>query len=292
MATSLYAISVANWEDADKALSDGLSLSEHVRDKRSWGEFAFARAVVLCHRAEFAHLAPWSARMRHAADRADDVQRSAHALMTDVWLCLRQGRFADALERLNEAIDLLAGRHAEADEIHAYGILALARLRCGDRTGARSAGATALGLISRSQPTTMYTIEGYACLAEMYLSLWAGGDVVAARSARKACAALTQLARVFPIARPRALLCAGMAAERSGNRRRAATAWRRSLANAERLAMPYESARIHRSIGHSIAMDDPARDEHLSRACAIFAEIGATYELATTRESMSAFHPG
>jgi len=41
-----------------------------------------------------------------------------------------------------------------------------------------------------------------------------------------------------------------------------------------------------------LTVDDPARDEHLSRACAIFAEIGATYELATTRESMSAFHPG
>ena len=287
MATSLYAISVANWEDADKALAEGLSLSEHMLDQRSWGEFAFARAVVLCHRAEFAHLAPWSARMRQAADKSDDVQRSAHALMTDVWLCLPQGRFADALERLNAAIELLAGRHAEADEIHAYGILALARLRCGDRTGARSAGATAMGLISRSQPTTMYTLEGYACLAEMYLSLWAGGDVVAARSARKACAALTQLARVFPIARPRALLCAGMAAERSGNKRRAAAAWRRSLATAERLAMPYERARTHRSIGRSLAMDDPARDEHLSRACAIFADIGATHELATTRESMN-----
>jgi tetratricopeptide (TPR) repeat protein len=191
-----------------------------------------------------------------------------------------------AVTRLQQATELLTERGSRADEILAYGLLALAYLRRQDEEHARLAAQRAASLIAQSQPVAIHILEGYAAVAEVHLSLWAAGDHTAVRPARQACAALRRFARPFPFARPRAWLCRGQAAYLTGQRRRALAAWRKSLATAERLAMPYEQGRAHYELGRHLPAGHPARQSHLSRACKIFADIGASYELAHAQAAM------
>jgi hypothetical protein len=103
----------------------------------------------------------------------------------------------------------------------------------------------------------------------------------------RACAALRQYARAFPIARPGAWLYQGLRAHRSGHHRRALAAWRKSLITAERLAMPCEQGRAHYQIGRHLPAGHPAQQAHLTRAGQIFTDIGALYELGQVQAAMS-----
>jgi hypothetical protein len=70
-----------------------------------------------------------------------------------------------------------------------------------------------------------------------------------------------------------------------GRHRQARTRWRRALAVARRLEMPYETARAHAELGRHMPDDTAARPEHLARAAAIFEQLGSTWELAMVRAS-------
>jgi tetratricopeptide (TPR) repeat protein len=280
-------ISVANWTAAREALTEGLRIAQQLGDQRRWNELAVMQAQVLYHQGEFGRLAEWSAEMAAMARHTDDPHRKAHVLLVEAWYLLPQGQMDAAVPRLQEASELLEGRGSRADEILTDGVLALACLRRHDEERARLAARRATRLIAQAQPGAVHIFEGYACAAEVYLSLWEAGDHAAARPARQACTALRQYARAFPIARPRAWLWQGLGARLSGHHRRGLAAWDKSLATAERLAMPCEQGRAHYQIGRHLPAGHPARQAHLTRAGEIFAEIGASYELAHVQAAMS-----
>jgi eukaryotic-like serine/threonine-protein kinase len=50
--------------------------------------------------------------------------------------------------------------------------------------------------------------------------------------------------------------------------------------------MPYDQARLHYEIGRHLPTDDPARGKHLEHACALFEQMGATYDLARAAEAL------
>lgn len=54
----------------------------------------------------------------------------------------------------------------------------------------------------------------------------------------------------------------------------------RRLAAAEHVAMRYETGRAHYEIGRHLPAGDPNRKLHLTRACEIFSELGAGYDLS------------
>jgi tetratricopeptide (TPR) repeat protein len=238
-------------------------------------------------RGEFGRMAGWQAEMQRMASQSDDPQRKAHVILTRAWYLLPQGRVDVAVEELQAATKLLEGRGARADEIVIYGMLALAHLRRHDQEQARLAAQRAASLIAESRPAAAYLLEGHAGVTEVYLNLWIAGDHAAARPARQARAAMRRFARTFPTARPRAWLYQGLAAHHAGRHRRALAAWHRSLKAAERLAMPYEQGRAHYELGRHLPPGHPARRAHLSRACEVFAEVGASYELAHARAALS-----
>jgi len=285
--TGAFDISVGNWTAAREAFTGGLRIAQHLGDQRRWNELAIIQAQVLYHQGEFSRLAEWSAEMSAMASHADDPHRKAHVLLVEAWFLLPQGQTDAAVPRLHEATELLAGRGSRSDEILADGVLALAYLRRRDQERARLTARRAARLIAQAQPTAVHIFEGYAGVAEVYLSLWEAGDPAAARPARQACAALRQYARAIQIARPRAWLWQGLRAHLSGHHRRALKAWDKSLAAAERLAMPCEQGRAHYQIGRHLPAAHPSRLAHLTRAGEIFADIGALHELAQVQAAMS-----
>jgi tetratricopeptide (TPR) repeat protein len=263
-----------------------LGIAERLGDQRRWGELAAGRAVALYFQGQFARLVGWEAEMSRMASHADDPQRHAHVILARIWYLMPQGRTDLAIKELQEATRLLAGRGSRTDEIIIYGVLALAHWRRQEEEQARRAAQQAASLIAQSRPTAAYILEGYAGVTELYLDLWMAGDQTAARPAQQARAALRRFARTFLTARPRAWLYEGLAAHHLGRRRRAIAAWHKSLRTAERLAMPYEQGRAHYELGRHLPSGHPARPAHLRRACELFADIGATYELTQVQAAM------
>jgi class 3 adenylate cyclase/tetratricopeptide (TPR) repeat protein len=287
LTTSAYDLSVGRLSAACAALTEGLTIAQDLGDQRRWAEVAALLAQVFYHQGELGRLATLSAEMRTMASHADDAQRKAHALLIEAWHLLPEGRLDAAVAGLGEAARLLQRQGSRADEILAHGMLGLAHLRRQDQERARMAADQAANLIARSKPIAVSILEGYAGVTEVYLSLWAAGDRSARRPARQACATFRRYARALPIARPRAWLFQGLAAHLTGRQRRAAAAWRKSLALAERMALPYEQGRALYEIGRHTPTGLPGRQASLARAAEIFEDIGATYELAQVQAAIA-----
>jgi len=180
------------------------------------------------------------------------------------------------------------------DEIMIHGILAQVHLRMGEAERARQAAEITLRHINAElAPSTFYSFEGYAGVPDVYLSLLeaflngehsSGTQASLRKLARQACKGLRGYARVFPIARPRALICQGLYGWLRGNPRQAHKTWRKAQARAENLAMPYEQGLAHYEIGRHLPVDDPGRGEHLSRAVDIFSRLDAAWDLDRARQ--------
>jgi class 3 adenylate cyclase/tetratricopeptide (TPR) repeat protein len=287
LTTSAYDLSVGHLSAAAAALTEGLTIAQDLGDQRRWAEVAALLAQVFYHQGELGRLATLSAEMRTMARHADDAQRKAHALLIEAWHLLPTGRLDAAVAGLGEAARLLQGQGSRVDEILAHGMLGLAHLRRQDQERARMAADQAAHLIARSKPIAVSILEGYAGVTEVYLSLWAAGDPSARRPAHQACATFRRYARALPIARPRAWLFQGLAAHLTGRQRHAEAAWQKSLALAERMALPYEQGRALYELGRYIQAGLPARQALLSRAAKIFEDIGAAYELGEVQTAMA-----
>jgi hypothetical protein len=123
---------------------------------------------------------------------------------------------------------------------------------------------------------------------DVLLALLEDGDAHSHRPAvmeniRGVLRAARRYARLFPIGRPEVLLASGNLEWHLGRRRTAIKRWRRAIAEAARLEMPYETARAHMEIGRHLAPDTSERWRHLSDAVAIFDRLGCVWELARVR---------
>jgi hypothetical protein len=96
-----------------------------------------------------------------------------------------------------------------------------------------------------------------------------------------------RFAQVFPIGQPRAWLWRGLCDWLSGEPDKARTAWQKSLAAAERLAMPYEQGLAHYQIGLHLPLDAAARRDHLNRAADIFTQLDTAYDFGRVQKALA-----
>jgi hypothetical protein len=163
----------------------------------------------------------------------------------------------------------------------------LVHLRRDEPELAQAAADKAITLAAQTSPISYLSLPGYAGVVETCLSLNPVKDTQAKSNARRACKALQGYARVFPVGQARTYLWRGVSEWLSGRPRRAQKLWTKSLAAAERLAMPYEQGLVHYEIGRRLPLDDPARPEHLTHACEIFTRLEATYDLERAQEALA-----
>ncbi len=104
--------------------------------------------------------------------------------------------------------------------------------------------------------------------------------------AGRACRAALKWGKMLRPGMPEALRLQGRYAWLRGNTVRAQSWWQRSLAEAERLRMPYELGLTHLEIGQRLG--DLA---HLKKAEAILAKIGAERDLVKAREFLTVILP-
>ena len=304
---NLYRSGVGHWQKAEEGLEEALALTERLGDRVTWIGAAAVMFLVLAREGKFARMAKLAAETRALAQRIGNPAFEVWGLNAQAYGTLLLGRADEALGLTEAALPLLS----EAEESHriaklnVYGMLTKIRVYQGDMSSVKSAVEDLAPLVARSSPTAHSAFNPYDDLAEATLALWeAGSETLAKRGnsaagqqdsastlqeleshARQACKTLRRYARVFPIARPRALLRQGAADWLAGKPSQAHTSWKKALAAAEKLEMPYDRGLAHYAIGRHLAAGDPAREAHLNRARDIFAELGAAYDLARVTEA-------
>jgi predicted ATPase/DNA-binding SARP family transcriptional activator len=292
---SLHWLGVGDWAALDAGLPRALQAGREAGLPRMADQILLLGGICRYLTGRFEEAAAMAAEALAAGrDRGD---RQVH-----VWGLLL---LAESRLRTDPGDPALAGVVAEAEQLPAGGVptidvvriqVAAARFhlaagRAADAWGSLRAAAALAGPEPSFHP---YTIEAHAGLPEVGLALLERGEPAGTDPAEPralAAAGLRRLqrwARVFPMARPRSLLCAGAWQRLAGRRGQAARSWARAAQAAERLAMPYELARAHLELGRQLAPGERSplgldRDGHLERAAAGLAAIGCRADLAAVQ---------
>jgi len=293
VATGLHASGVGQWTEAQHLLYQAMQIGEGLGASSQWGESTFMLAQNLYFQGHFAKSAELFATIHAAGCSNNSIAQQIWGLLGQGQNALRMDNVDQASSLLEAAATLLADRIDYSIQVAVLGLLALIYLRQSNFERAQQTAEAAERLIAGIEsPTGHYSLEGYAGVAEWYLSRGGQHDDLThneradlERATLRACSALRRFARVFPIGEPRLWLCQGQHEWLAGRPVRAQRAWQKSLAAAERLEMPYEQGRAHYEIGRHGSGQE--RHHHLTRACDIFADLGTSYELSSTQAMLS-----
>jgi tetratricopeptide (TPR) repeat protein len=200
---------------------------------------------------------------------------------------LEKGQFEESIANLNKAIDL-----AEAIPMHLYRILASSLLaRC----------YLSLSDLDRSleilTETENYMVKNSAkktggfnlsfFLPQVYLTAAEqsvkGKKAEWLKKAGRACEEALRLTKVYRFYLPLAMRLQGTSDWLSGEHSSAEKWWQSSLETAEKMGMPYYLGMTHLEMGKRL--NDRT---HVEKAEAIFAEIGAEFDLAQARKLLQA----
>ncbi|MGH2520920.1 MAG: ATP-binding protein, partial [Anaerolineales bacterium] len=266
--TSLFSIGMGRWEQARVDLTQAREVARRLGDRRLWGESTANLAFTEYFTGNFALSANYCEEVVAEGRRTEDPQHQSWAYY-QAQHELILGHTEEAIHLLETALAQLAKQPEVNGEITSYGVLARARLRRGQLDLARQAADKGAELIAKASATAFSNIEGYAGVAETYLALWEA-DLNSGRAAsrfgplaRRACKAFGQLGGPFPACRPRALLWRGRCEWLAGRKSPALKTWRKDLALAESLRIPYEVGLAHLELGRRL----PANDPRLQRVC-------------------------
>ncbi len=296
--TAVYDIGTGRWANAREGLTQAIEITDRLGDRRRWQQGMNTLATVMYLQGEFSQGVQAFAELYAVAERRNDAQYRAYGLLGQARCLLALGRPDEAISLLMAVEMLLGNGLGRVEEIYTHGLLSLTHWRRGEKGPALQAAETAAGLIAQSEPISYNLLDAYAAVTQVYLDLWQADVMSAAREspplsfksswsgpARRACKALRDFAKVFPIGRPRARLYQGRMRWLSGRARPAQRCWHKSLTLATKLDMPYEQGLAHYEIGRHLLEGDPDRQTHLARAGEIFERLGAAYDLARVQQA-------
>jgi hypothetical protein len=236
--TGLYACGIGDWSTASRSSGMCQEISERTYDHVNWCN---AQAVLF-----------W---MNHYQGRTETARALADALQGraaytgnrqhQAWalrflaVCdIRQGKPADAVQRLEQALEGLGETAALNERIPVIGSLALARSNLGDVTAAHATVREGLALAeSAARPTGHATLEGYSALCEVTLRNWhaAPSSIEWQRAAQRGLQLFKRYRRTFPIGESRYRRWQGCYRRQAGRERAAQSSFNRgALAARER----------------------------------------------------------
>jgi tetratricopeptide (TPR) repeat protein len=284
LTSGFYHAGTGAWTGALEHFEKVVKISEHLGDRRRYEDGLSNLMCMSYLQGRFSHGAEVAQRLYESAVRRGDASYQANGLQGKANCLLQLGRFDEAMECLRASQGLLAEQTKVPDEmlgVELHGLLSLAYLRQCEWDQALEATEQVMEAVTATMPSNYGAFPAYANAPEVYLTLWEAEHPAPQLDAQahKACRALQGYARVFPVGQPRALLWQGLYAWLSGNQAKAHDAWRKSLAAAENLAMPYDQGLAHYEIGRHLQKDAPNRGQTLSRAGEFFEELGAAYHL-------------
>jgi serine/threonine protein kinase/tetratricopeptide (TPR) repeat protein len=240
-------------EHADRAIA----VADDAGFLRRRDECLAVRAAVEIVAGRHVAARPWLLTLESSASRRGDVHMLSWALLQNTQCMILRGALGEAraaVARVDHMLDSLP----RPDRAWGRAAGAYVAYRLGDLPRAEQCAREATALVSQGPPVHSYCIDSYARLAELGVAWWADHRASAdeepyARRARAACAVLEKAARLYPVARPSALLHRGKLCCLSGERAKALRLWRKGLGIAQKLDLRYDEARLSRVITDSLA---------------------------------------
>ncbi len=292
----VYQTGHGQWRSTLSFIEENIEIADRFGDWRLWVSSISMFSNVMYYQGDFAGSKEFWSDVYVVAGQRDDVQQQSWALAWRAVNLLRlapMGYVEKAITALKMALDLQIKNIDPACEIFCTGVLAVAYLRHRKPHQARQAADKTADLIAQLPPTVHQVFEGYAGVAEVYLSLWqaiadqpfSSEQKAFVKPVERACKAMHRYARVFPIGQPRVWLYQGWYDWLVDKPDKAHKAWLKSLAYARQLEMPYEEGLAHYEIGRHSKGD--VRLKHLKQAADIFEHLGGMYELGRTRAELN-----
>jgi tetratricopeptide (TPR) repeat protein len=294
--TALYAgfyyAGVGDWARTEELWNTASEIFERLGDHRSWESTVGNRAQIGYFQGRFAEGLELADTVILSASQRNAFFFEAMALTTKAGHLIPLGRLDEAITCLELARSLLAEHEhtgmTDTAQLAMYGELLKVYLHQAEYQKVSSAAQHIKDLSTGAQVIQYSNLPGYANPAEAYLALWEIGcaEPGIKELADKACRNLERYARVYPIGRPRAWLWRGRYLWLSGNTAKAYQFWRKSLAAAVQLAMPYEQALAHYEMGRHLDASHPDRAEHLQQASDVFSRLGAVPDMERAKAAL------
>jgi class 3 adenylate cyclase/tetratricopeptide (TPR) repeat protein len=193
----------------------------------------------------------------------------------------RIGNFQECIASLTRAIEL-----SEALPSHTHRVMAGSILgRCYCRAGDIDASLAVLAKTDAYRVTHRVRGWGYYLPAALCMTYVTAAEHHVARKrdedltkAKGACKSLFRWAKGYRVCLPEAMRLRGVHDWLTGKQTSAQKHWQRSIGLAEEMGMRYDLGMTHLEMGRRLTDHD-----HLQQAEAIFADIGAEFDLAETR---------
>jgi predicted ATPase/DNA-binding SARP family transcriptional activator len=285
----LHWMGVGDWAAVDAVTTGALTILRRTPLHRWADEVVLLNAVARYLTARYQEAAAGAAEaMASGRERRDPIVH-LWGLVILMETALRADLDDPALAGWAEEATRLLPDVARIDAARFHTAMARLHLAAGRPAEAWQATRTADRLVGPGPSFVQDALEAHAGIPEVCLALLEreGGGVPGVDPAElRATAAagirhLRRYARIFPMARPRALICLGWSRWLDGRQGAARRAWAGAAREAERLRMPYELARAHDELGRHLAEGERSplgldRDGHLERALAGFHAAGCS----------------
>jgi class 3 adenylate cyclase/tetratricopeptide (TPR) repeat protein len=283
------------WDKAHEFLTRSADLFGRMGYRRKREECLSVAMAGAFARGDFEYLEKTAVELIASAAQGADAQAERWAWYDRARLAALRGDCDEALGAIAVSRKLLPESVDPSDEIRFYGLEASIHLEQDRLSEAWSAAAQGVDQVRRFKPLAFWAYDGYANLAEVLIALRGSADASIPAtpaeledSVAEVRRGLRRYRRLFPIAQPGAARAEGYFHWSEGHRARALRAWRKSLACAERLSMPYAQALAHRALGLHSGRDRTAAVTHLEAACSLFGQLGAPRQVQRLRVAWAA----
>ncbi len=276
----VLAITTARWDEAERLIHAAEDAATNRGDRRLLDECLLLIAAVRFFQGRLPEAREQYSRALAAARRSGTHQVARWSSLGCADVDVRGGRYREAIDAYDRE---LAGAWLPASErVWAHGMRSLARLRSGDRDGARADALASLSLLDRSPPVAYWIHHGVHATSRVLLELSPAGRPSA--EAHRGVLHATILSGVVPFARPSAALMQAELLLRLGQR----DAARRLLERGQRIALEvglaYEAAMADLALA-SCAVPSQ-RDQLLRRAHEGLRAIGAHGDARTAKDAL------
>jgi hypothetical protein len=115
--------------ELDEALAEAQGLLEQAGDRRALGDALTVQAMSSLYRGQFQPAAAGFDDVQQRGRRDENIQHQVWGLLGKAEGLLRSGQLGEAAQLLEAALALLTDHPDQAEQLRAYGLLAVMRLR-------------------------------------------------------------------------------------------------------------------------------------------------------------------
>jgi class 3 adenylate cyclase/predicted ATPase len=289
--TGLHNIGIGNFRRAIHLLDQAAEISERLRDYRQWGESAALRAWTSYLVGDFEDCRVRYERVFLMAKQVGNIQYRNWGQWGQAHSLLRLNRLKEAHHALAYVIQQLESQEYSGAQVLAYGMMALVCMHLKDWVHMLEYGKRIVLTEKRSARFSIADFEGYASVAEVFLTLWQNNTNTGILSqinysmeeckmaAQRAVKSTERYAHIYKLAQPRTHYLRGWLTALEGKPQAAIHIWKNGLQIAQTLGMPYEEARLHEILSRHLAAEDPESQTHHNTARQMFEDLNAQLDL-------------